>query len=139
MTNYLVSSVAGRIAVVLCVFAVLLPYWLRRNRCSRSLGLGPDNAGSYLHRLWPHFWLGYLIVGFSLLHTGTVMAAMARANPAGVWAATGALFLLMLEVLLGLSLKDARLGGRVLVRRLHFWTMTALLVLLSAHLWQNAR
>ena len=113
MTSYLVSSVAGRIAVVLCIFAVMLPYWLRRNRPGRSLGFGRDNAGSYLHRLWPHFWLGYLIVGFSLLHTGTVMAAMARANPVGVWAATGALFLLMLEVTLGLSLKDARLRGRV--------------------------
>lgn len=139
MTSYLVSSVAGRIAVVLCVFAVLLPYWLRHNRLSRSLGLGRDNAGAYLHRLWPHFWLGYLIVGFSLLHTGTVMTAMARANPAGVWAATGALFLLMLEVLLGLTLKDAGLRRRALVRRLHFWTMTGLLTLLVAHLWLNAR
>ena len=139
MTSYLVSSVAGRIAIVICGFAILLPYALRRNRLSRSLGLAQDNAGHYLHRLWPHFWLGYLIVGLSLLHTTTVMAAMARANPAGVWAATGALFLLMLEVVLGLSLKDARLGGRVLVRRLHFWTTTALVVLLAAHLWLNAR
>jgi hypothetical protein len=139
MTTYLVSSVAGRIAVVFCVFAILLPYLVRRNRLSRALGMAQENAAPYLHRLWPHFWLGYLILGLSILHGGTVMAAMSRANQAGVWAATIALFLLMLEVMLGLSLKDERLTGRTFVRRLHFFTMLGFVVSLAAHLWLNAK
>jgi hypothetical protein len=139
MTTYLVSIVAGRAAGVLCAIAIVLPYLLRRNRLSRSLGLAQDNPAPYLHRLWPHFWLGYLILTLSMIHAGTVMAAMSRANQTGIWAATIALFLIVLEVMLGLSLKDIRLTGRTLFRRVHFWTMTVFLVLLTMHLWLNTR
>jgi hypothetical protein len=139
MTTYLLSSIAGRVAVVLCAFAILLPYVLRRSRLSRTLGFAQDNASPYVHRLWPHFWLGYLILAFSIVHAGTVMAAMARANQAGLWAATVALFLLVLAVMFGLSLKDVGLTGRTLIRRLHFWTMAAVVVSLAVHLWLNAR
>jgi hypothetical protein len=139
MTTYLVSILAGRVAVVLCVCAILLPYLLRRNRLSVILGLAQQHASPYLHRLWPHFWLGYVILALSIVHAGTVAGVMSRANPAGIWAATIALFLLLLEVLLGLSLKDDRLTGRTSVRRVHFWTMTVLAGSLAAHLWLNAR
>ncbi len=137
MTTYLVSIVAGRVAVVLCGFTILLPYVLRRNRLSQILGLGQENATAYLQRLWPHFWLGYLILAFSIVHAGTVMAAMSRANQAGIWAATVALFLLMLEVMLGLSLKEGHTSGRLFLRRLHFWNMAMVVMLLAAHLCLN--
>ena len=139
MTTFLVSIVAGRLAVVLTPCAILLPYLLRRNRLSRTLGLWQEHEAPYLHRLWPHVWLGYLILGLSLVHAGTVMAAMARANQAGIWAATIALFLLMLELMLGLSLRNIRLMERTSVRRFHFWTMAGIVGSLAAHLWLNAR
>jgi hypothetical protein len=135
MKTYLVSSIAGRVAVVLCAFGVLLPYLLRRNRFSVALGFSQQHAAPYLHRLWPHFWLGYLALGLSTVHAFT--AAMARANSTGVWAATAAWLLLMLEVMLGLSLQNVQLAGRKSVRRLHFWNMVAFVVLLTAHLWLN--
>jgi hypothetical protein len=138
MTAYTISIVAGRVAVVFCGFTILLPYVLRRNRVSQILGLGQQNAAPYLQRLWPHFWLGYLILAFSIVHAGTVMAAMSRANQAGVWAATVALFLLMLEVMLGLFLKEIHASGRIFLRRLHFWNMATVVMLLAAHLWLNA-
>lgn len=137
MTTYMVSSVAGRLGVVLCGFAIVLPYVLRRNRLSGILGFAQEPAEPYLRRLWPHFWLGYLILFFSVVHGFT--AAMSRANQAGVWAATVALFLLIVEVMLGLSLRDVHLARRTSIRRLHFWTMTAFVVSLASHLWLNAR
>ena len=79
----------------------------------------------YLRRLWPHFWVGYGILGLSMVHAGTVIPAMRRAHPRGIQAATAAFFLLLFEVVLGLCLKDERLPGRGPARRLHFGTMAA--------------
>ena len=138
MLVYLVGGVAGRIASVLCVLVIALPYVLRRNRLSRKLGLAQEHASPYLRRLWPHFWLGYMILALSTVHAGTVMRVGSRANRAGVLAATGAFFLLLLEIVLGLRLKDECLSARRPFRRLHFWTMTAFVAALSVHLWLNA-
>ncbi len=104
---------------------------------SGILGFAQKHPAPYLHRLWPHFWLGYLILVFSVVHGFT--AAMSRANQAGVWAATAALFLLIVEVILGLSLRDVHLTRRTSVRRVHFWMMTVFVVSLASHLWLNAR
>jgi hypothetical protein len=88
MMAYFIGGIAARIATVLCVLAIALPYLLRRNRLSRGLGLAQEFAAPYLSRLWPHFWVGYVILGLSVLHAGTVMPAMGRANSRGVLAAT---------------------------------------------------
>jgi hypothetical protein len=138
MIVYLIGSLAGRIATVLCAVAITLPYLLRRNRFSQSLGFAQEHAAPYLLGLWPHFWLGYLILALTVVHMGSVMGAMGRANGAGIWAATGALFLLLFEITQGLNLKDERLSARRPARRLHFWTMTAFVVALSVHVWLNA-
>lgn len=79
----------------------------------------------YLRRLRPHFWVGYGILGSSMVHAGRVMPAMRRAHPRGIQAATAAFFRLLFEVVLGLCLKDERLPGRGPARRLYFWTMAA--------------
>ncbi len=138
MIIYLFGSLAARVATVLCLAAIGLPYLLRRNRLSRGLGLAQEYAVPYLRRLWPHFWVGYVILALSTAHAGTVMRAMGRANGAGILAASVAFFLLLLEILLGLSLKDEKLCARRPLRRLHFWTMGAFVAALGMHLWLNA-
>ena len=139
MLVYFVGMLAGRVATALCVLVIALPYVLRRNRLSRGLGLGlAQDAAPYLRRLWPHFWVGYAILALSVLHAGSVGRAMGRANGTGIWAATAAFFLLLFEIVLGLSLKDEALEGRRQLRRIHFWTMTAIVVTLAAHVWLNA-
>jgi hypothetical protein len=137
MLVYFVGMLAGRVATALCVLVIALPYVLRRNRLSRGLGLAQD-AAPYLRRLWPHFWVGYAIFALSVLHAGSVGRAMGRANGTGIWAATVAFFLLLFEIVLGLSLKDEALAGRRQLRRIHFWTMAAFAVTLAIHLWLNS-
>ncbi len=137
MILYFIGGMAGRVATVLCLLVIALPYLLRRNRVSRGLGLAQEHAVPYLRRLWPHFWVGYVILALSTVHTGTVMGAMGRANSAGIWAATGAFFLLVFEIVLGLNLKEERLPVRRPLRRLHFWTMAVFVVALGLHLWLN--
>jgi hypothetical protein len=137
MILYLVSSFAARIATVMCVVVILLPYGLRRNRLSRGLGLAQERTKPYLYRLWPHFWMGYLILALSTVHAGTVMTVSSRANRAGVLAASAAFFLLLFEVLLGLSLKDGDFLERKSLRRIHFWTMLVFVGALGVHLWLN--
>jgi hypothetical protein len=137
MILYFIGSLAGRFATLLCAVAIALPYLLRRNRLSRGLGLAQEHATPYLRRLWPHFWVGYLILALSFVHAGTVMGAMGRANGAGIWAATGAFFLLLLEIILGLSLKDQRISPRQPLRRIHFWVMAGFVGALGLHLWLN--
>jgi hypothetical protein len=137
MLVYSIGSLAGRIATLLCVVVVALPYLLRRNRLSRGLGLAQGHARPYLRRLRPHFWVGYFILGLSVVHAGTVMGAMGRANGIGIVPATGAFFLLLFEIALGLNLKDTRLATRRPVRRLHFWTMVGFAGALGLHLWLN--
>jgi hypothetical protein len=131
MGAYLVGSLAGRVATVLCVVVIALPYILRRQAGSNSLRPAP-----YLRRLWPHFWMGYLIAVLTVVHVGMVMGAMGRANVAGIWAATAGFFLMVVEIAIGLSLREAGTERRRL-RTLHFWTMTAFAASLGIHLVLN--
>jgi hypothetical protein len=147
MRAYLIGALAARAATALCVLLIALPYVLRRNRLRRGLrpaqenqtqSQAQENSPPYLQRLWPHFWVGYLILALSTLHAGTVTPAMGRANGTGIWAATAAFFLLLFEIVLGLSLKETNCSPRRPLRRLHFWMMAAFVAALGAHLWFNA-
>jgi len=137
MIVHLLGSVTGRLAVVLCLLTVALPYGLRRGRFARRLGIGQDHTVPYLRRMWPHFWVGYGIVVLSVIHVGAVMGSMGRANSAGVWSATVGLFLLVFEVATGLTLKEQTLPARKAVRSIHFWTMVVLGSALGLHVWWN--
>jgi hypothetical protein len=69
MTAPDITSVTGWIGFVLIGLEVLFPYLLRRNRMS-LLGSVEIGAGTpYLKRMWPHYWLGYLLLLLSLIHT----------------------------------------------------------------------
>ena len=137
MIPYLIGNLAGRLATALSVLVIALPYLLRRNRLSRELGLAQAHAVPYLRRLWPHFWLGYVILALSAVHSGTVMRATVRANHVGILAATGAFLLLLFEIALGLNLKGEGIAGRRSLRRLHFWTMVGFAGALGVHLILN--
>jgi hypothetical protein len=137
MWRYLISSSAARSAAVLCLFVAALPYLLRRNWRSRRIGRSQANPAPYRVRLWPHFWMGYLLLALSSLHASLAMQPKARTNPVGMLAATAAFFLLLGEVVVGLTLKEDRTTTRRPLRRIHFWIMIVLAGALTIHLWLN--
>jgi thiosulfate reductase cytochrome b subunit len=87
--------------------------------------------------MWPHYWLGYALVGLVLVHTKFVGPAMGRSEATGIWAATLALCLLFAQVGIGLNLKSAS-GPIHRLRQWHFWTMIALIAMVLIHLLRNA-
>ena len=140
MIAYFLSSATGWIAVILTAFEIVLPYLLRRAALGRAPSQPQNHSSTYLVRMWPHYWVGYLLVTLSLAHASAVMGGpVGRVNAEGLWAATGALFLLFLQVLLGLYLQNGSAPRRRLVLRCHFWVMTTFAALLALHIWLNAR
>lgn len=137
MSAYLFGSITGRLALVLCVVTIALPYALRRNGFGRMLGAGQNHAASYLRRMWPHFWIGYGIVTLSIIHACAVMGGMGRANSYGILCAMAAFFLLLFEMTTGLTLREQKLVSRKLYRTVHFWTMLAFAAALSLHVFWN--
>ena len=129
------GALAARIATVLAAVTVALPYLLRRR--ARQQGTISQRPSSFIRRLWPHFWAGYVIAAFTMLHMFAAMNAIARANVAGIWAATLAFFLLLFEIIVGLSLKEQPSVGRKALRRFHFWAMFLFLGALGMHLALN--
>jgi FtsH-binding integral membrane protein len=87
--------------------------------------------------MWPHYWLGYVLVILVLTHTTLVMGpVMGRTDATGIWAATLALCLLFFQAVLGLLLKGGTSNRRQL-RRWHFWTMIGLTGLVLIHVFRN--
>jgi hypothetical protein len=136
MLIYFISSVAAWLAVILVACEIVLPYALRRTRVTAWMGMSPETR--YLQRMWPHYWIGYAIAGLSFAHAFSVGPHMMRADQLGIWMATLAFLMLVVQLFLGLYLQSATAAGRIRVRRLHFWGMMIFAVLLAAHLWLNA-
>jgi hypothetical protein len=140
MSTFFYTSASGWITSLLLGVEILLPYLLRRSRVSRALDIVPLQSGRYLLRMKPHYWLGYLVLGLSMLHAWFPMQAgyMKRANMAGLWFATAVLLLIMFQALSGLTLQEARLPGRAKIRNCHYWTMIAVALCVGAHIYLNA-
>ena len=105
MGSFFFTSASGWIASILLSLEILLPYLLRPTRLSGPLDLPRSYAKPYLRRLWPHYWAGYLLLALSVTHAWIPMQAsgyLKRANIFGLWFATAALSLLLLQVTLGL-------------------------------------
>jgi hypothetical protein len=145
MIRFLLVSMTGWLAVLGVGIEIALPYMLRnkfRSARSQAPRLGsaeaaPGNQPDMLATMWPHYWLGYSLVALVLVHTSFVMGpVMGRTNPSGIWAATLALFLLFLQIGLGLALKVGN-GKQTQVRRWHFSIMIAFVTLITIHLVKN--
>jgi hypothetical protein len=139
MTAQDITSVTGWTGFVLIGLEVLFPYLLRRNRMS-LLGSVKIGAGTpYLKRMWPHYWLGYLLLLLSLIHTVVPIQAgrLHGLNVLGLWLAAGGLFFLLVQSAIGWWLQDPFLVGRTPKRSWHYWLMFGVVILVAVHVWLN--
>jgi cytochrome b561 len=130
IARLLAIAASGWLLVALLAVTIRLPYRRRgRRRRNQEPAALPRLAG-----LRWHYWLGYAIAALALVHG---MASMTRgiagrAHPAGLRLASLALLVALCEVAIGLTLRG-RVQGRAALRRLHFWVMAALVVLVAVH------
>jgi len=62
---------------------------------------------------------------------------VSRFDSAGLYLATAALFIMLFQVGLGMSLRGSTGKARRQGRRVHFWTMTLIVGLVAAHIFLN--
>ena len=95
--------------------------------------------GPFLIRLRPHYWLGYIIVGLSLLHAALSMTRqlMSGTNSVGLLLATGTLMLLFIQLAIGISLSQ-RTENRREQRRWHFTLMLTIVAFGAGHIALNS-
>jgi hypothetical protein len=140
MRAVFITSITGWIAVVLIGLEILLPYLYRKNRLSVWLRTAANaTSAPYLKRLWPHYWFGYLLLVLGVIHTVVPMQAghLRQWNLTGLWIATVALLLMLVQGALGLWLQDSKLVGRALLRSWHYWLMFGIVLLVGVHVWLN--
>jgi hypothetical protein len=130
------TSVSGWILIPLFGMVVSLPYLLR-GKAFRTAGV---RAGPLLARMRPHYWIGFAIAGLTLLHAVVPMSSgpMRGVNVTGLYLASAALILVIVQVFLGVNLRNPRLPNRRLVRRWHFWVMAAMAGAGLVHIWLNS-
>jgi hypothetical protein len=138
MVRFLLASNAGWMSTIVVLMEIAFPYWLRR--FLRGSGGSAVNVRRAPHRepMWLHYWLGYLIVSLVMLHASLSMGPIVkRADGAGLGAAMLAFCLLLLQIGLGTYLQTAAGTYRRVARRVHFWSMVLLTLLLPVHVWRN--
>jgi hypothetical protein len=104
-----------------------------------AAGIGVPYLAGRGARLWPHYWLGFIVFGAALVHAWIPMSAgrIAGYDQSGLWLATAALGLMLWQLGLGLTLRATRGPERTSLRRTHFWTMLGIVVLVIAHVLRN--
>ncbi len=119
---------------------MILPYLLRRSRVVDFLPILPDNSQHDLRRMWPYYWLGYLLILLATIHAWISMESGhgMRAKMTGLWGVAIALCLLFLQVGSGLLLRGTMQSERMHLRRWHFLFMVAIAVFAGIHVWLNA-
>lgn len=118
---FLFTSISGFLALFMLLLTLAVPYLLRK-------------------RMRWHYWIGYLILALTSAHMWVSMrAGMARgSNALGLDLATLGLLLILFQVMLGLSLKDADAVSRAGVRRMHFALMLGIVAIALAHFGLNS-
>ncbi|HYW65957.1 MAG TPA: hypothetical protein VFB10_04570 [Candidatus Dormibacteraeota bacterium] len=130
----------GWISTALLAAVIAIPYLhgaLMRGR--RRADNSP--APSPLMPLWPHYWLALALAALSSWHAWPGLRA-GHISPSltnGLWLATIALVLLLLQLAVGAVLHHRGPGPSSVVRRIHFVLMAAIALLVVAHVWLNSR
>lgn len=126
---FLWTASLGWLAVLLLAATVGIPYIARITAPVPN----PQRQGMALH-----FWIGPIVLIMAFVHAWLPMAAgVARQGLAGIWLATFALLMMVWQVALGLRLRSAGPTQQRSRRKLHFWTMGAIVVLVLAHIVIN--
>lgn len=95
---------------------------------------------SWHTRLRPHYWLGYVGVEIVLAHAWVPMQAgwAMRSNATGLYLASGALLLLVAQIVLGLRVRQTRSKQRRQLPRAHLWIMATVVALALGHIGLNS-
>src|SRR5271167_5034719 len=98
---FIKSALLGWVATLLLAVGASIPYLVRGATI-------PDTSDN--KRLWPHFWIGFLIPAVALAHAWLPMAAghMRGYNLSGLWIATLALVIMIGQAALGLALRGSQ-------------------------------
>jgi hypothetical protein len=122
------TASTGWIAIGLLIGVAALPFVLRWARV-----VGPARGGAMR---W-HYVLGFAIAALSFVHAWAPMSAgrLHGLNMTGLWLATIALVLLLLQLMLGIELREAR--TRHWLRRFHLTVMVVATSLIAAHVALN--
>jgi len=136
----LVAGISGLLVVLAVPVTVAIPYVLRRGSVDRGAWPPAKAGASFLHRMRPHFWIGYLIVTLSAFHALIAMTGgiTGLINPVGLSLAFIGLFVVIFQLALGSLLARPDLPERRTLRKLHFWTMLSLVVLGLGHILLNS-
>lgn len=135
MNAAMLGGITGWLIVALMPVTVSLPYLLRGRLLAPAGWTVP-----YLERMQPHYWIGFTIAGLGLVHAGFAMSAPlpgGSASFAGLWIATGGMFLAVGQAALGQQLRTLRGKTRLRLRKVHFGTMSALVVIGLVHIALN--
>ena len=106
-----------------------------------AAGIGIPYLARTLHlkRFWLHYVLGFLIPAVALLHAWLPMSAgRARSTDMiGLLLATAALFVMVSQAAVGITLRSAQGPDRFRLRRTHFLIMTVMVLLVGGHIYLN--
>lgn len=132
MESFIVTSFTGWVLIALLIITILYPFFLRKGL------LGPIQP--FLQRMRFHYWFGYSLAGILVIHAFLpMMASFIRGvNTLGLYLATGAFFLIYIQVAIGYNLKYPKLTLRRMVRHWHFWIMVAIVVFVAGHVILNS-
>ncbi len=132
--NLVLTGVSGWVLVLLLPLTIALPFLLRRRKQHTS------DEGLRGGRWRLHYRLGYVIAALAVAHavvpTSTGLAL--RVNAAGLYLATAALLLVLVQVFVGLLLREPSLRNRPTMRRWHFWGMAGIVALALGHIALNS-
>lgn len=135
MTLVVLGETTGWLILALMAVTVSLPYLLR----GRLLAPGGWTI-PYVQRMQPHYWIGFTIAGLGLVHAGFAMSAplsLTSTSFAGLWIATGGMFLAAGQALIGMQLRVLRGRARLRLRKVHFGVMSTLVVIGLLHIVLN--
>jgi hypothetical protein len=130
MSLFVLTAGSGWLAALLLGANVSVPNLIR----SMQGGLaGP------LPRLPLHYALGFLIPAVAFVHAWLPMSLgrMSTFGRTGLLLATAALLIMLGQIALGVSLRDAKGAKRRRARRLHLCTMVLILALIGMHVVLN--
>jgi hypothetical protein len=130
----------GQMTIPLLCAGMLIPYAVGLNdppkplRLDEKIRLSPRDK---LKELRIHYWIGYMAVAATLVHAGIpiVSGVFGMMNNRGLWFGVLSAVFLVLQLPLGILLRNVTLLKRRRWRRLHFWLAISCAATLFMHVY----